>query len=114
MLQDGDMFMIGYSAVLVDQDGYITIRAKAFRGSVCLWELLIRKRVNKEHVTSDVLITYKRILLMHNAHLEGYQPVINQSLMSSEGNLSAKLLPSFRESHRLRCRIWFTLRFRKY
>jgi hypothetical protein len=36
-----------------------------------LWELLTRK--NKEHVTSDVLRKYKKILLLTNAHLEGDQ-----------------------------------------
>ena len=46
-----------------------------------LWELLTRRRVNKEHVTSDDLRTYKKILLLTNAHLDGYQPggVINVS-----------------------------------
>ena len=39
--------------MLVDQDGDITIKEKEFRGSDGLWELLTRKRVNKEHVTSD-------------------------------------------------------------
>ena len=38
-----------------------------------LWELLTRKKVNNEHVTSDDLRTYKKILLLNNAHLEGYQ-----------------------------------------
>ena len=46
-----------------------------------LWELLIRKGVNKEHVTSDDLRTYKKILLLTNTHLQIYQPggVINVS-----------------------------------
>jgi len=39
-----------------------------------LWELLTRKNVNKEHVTSDDLRKYKKILLLTNAHLEVYQP----------------------------------------
>jgi len=65
-----DIFKIGDSAVLVDQDGDITIKEKEFRGSEVLWELLIRKRVNLEHVTSDDLRTYKKILQITNAHLE--------------------------------------------
>ena len=46
-----------------------------------LWILLERKRVNKEHVTSEDLQTYKIILLLTNTHLEGYQQggVINVS-----------------------------------
>ena len=43
--------------MLVDQDGEITIKVKEFRGSEELWELLTRKRVNKEHVNSDDLRT---------------------------------------------------------
>ena len=60
--------------MLVVQDGDITIKEKEFRGSEGLWELLTRKRVNKEHVTSDDLRTYTKLLLLTNAHLEGYQP----------------------------------------
>ena len=79
--KDGDKFKIGDSAVLVVQDGDITIKEKQFRGSKGLWELLTSKRVNKEHVTSEELRTYKKILLLTNAHLEGYQPggVLNVS-----------------------------------
>ena len=72
--KDSDIFKIGDSAVLVDQDGDITIKEKELRGSECLWELLTRKSVNKDHVTSDDLRTYRKILLMTNAHLERYQP----------------------------------------
>jgi len=74
MRKDGDIFKIGDCAVLVDQDGDITIKVKEFRVSEGLWELLTRKRGNKEHVTSDDLRTYKKILLMTNTHLEGYRP----------------------------------------
>jgi len=57
MRKDGDIFKIGDSALLADQDGDITIKEKEFRGSEVLWELLTRKIVNKEHVTSDDLRT---------------------------------------------------------
>jgi hypothetical protein len=81
MRKDRDIFKIGDSAVLVDQDGDITVKEKELRGSECLWELLTRKSVNKNQVTSDDLRTYRKILLMTNAHLERYQPggVINVS-----------------------------------
>jgi len=69
MRKDGDRFKIGDSAVLVDQDGDIKIKEKKFRVSQVLWELLTRKRVNKEHVTSDDLRTYNNILLLTNAQL---------------------------------------------
>jgi len=67
--------------VLVVQDGDITIKEKEFRGSEGLRKLVTRKRVNKDHVTTHDLRTYKKILLLTNAHLEGYQTggVINVS-----------------------------------
>jgi hypothetical protein len=55
--KDGVIFKIGDSSVLVDQDGDITIKKKEIGGSEGLWELLTRKRLNKEHVTSDDLRT---------------------------------------------------------
>jgi len=69
-----DTFKIGDSPVLVDQDGDIMIKKNQFRGSEELWELLTRKNLNKEHVTSDDLRKYKKILFLTNAHLEGYHP----------------------------------------
>jgi len=82
--------MIGDSPVLVDQDGDITIKENEFRGSEGLWELLTRKNVNKGHVTSDDLRSYKKILLLTNSHLEGYEPggVINVSRGKSSAKLS--------------------------
>ena len=81
MGEDGNIFKIGDSVVLVDHDGDITIKEKEFRVSEGLWELLTRKGMNKEHVTADDVMTYKKILLLTNAHLEGCQPggVINVS-----------------------------------
>ena len=38
------------------------------------WELLKHKNLNKQHVTLDDLIRYKKILLTTNVHLEGYLP----------------------------------------
>jgi hypothetical protein len=69
-----DTFQIGDSPVLVDHDVDIKIKENEFRGSEGLWQLLTRKNVNKEHVTSDDLRKYKKILLLTNAHLEGYDP----------------------------------------
>ena len=67
---------IGDSPVTVDQDD-ITIKKNEFRWSEGLWELLTRKKVNKEHVTSEDLRKYKKIFLLTNAHLEEYQPGTN-------------------------------------
>ena len=53
-----------------DTDGVITIKGKNFRGSECVLELFTRKKVNRKHVTSEDLRTYKKILLMTNDHLD--------------------------------------------
>ena len=58
----GDSFMIGDSAVLVDNDSDITIKGQEFRGTKGLWELLTRKNVNRKHITTDDLKKYKKIL----------------------------------------------------
>jgi len=92
--------------VLVERDGDITIKEKEFRDSEVLWELLTRKRVNKEYVTSEDLRKYEKILLLTNAHLEGIS--LEESLMSAEGKNSAKLSPAFREAQRPGCRIRVT------
>jgi len=54
MHKDGNIFNIGDSALLVDQDGDIRIKMKEFRGSVGLWELFIRKRVNKGRIRQTI------------------------------------------------------------
>jgi hypothetical protein len=59
--------------MLVDQDGDITIKENEFRGSEGLWELLTHMRMIKQHLTSDDLRKYKKLFLLSNAHLEGYQ-----------------------------------------
>jgi hypothetical protein len=73
MRKDGDKCKIGDFTLLVEQDGGITIKEKEFRGSEVLWELLTHNGVKKDHVTSDELRPYKKILLMTNAHFQGYQ-----------------------------------------
>jgi hypothetical protein len=89
--------------VLVDQDGDITIKENEFLVSEGLWELLTRKNVNKEHVTSDNLRKYKKILLLTNAHLEGYDPA--GAINVGRGKNSAKLSSPFREAQKQGCRI---------
>jgi len=72
--KDGDTIKIGDSPVLVEKDGDITIKEDELRCSEGLWVLLTRKNVNKEHVTSDDLRQYKKVLLLSNGHLEVYAP----------------------------------------
>jgi hypothetical protein len=54
---------------------------------------LTLKRVNKEHVTSDYLRKYKKILLL--ARLIWRDISQEESLMSAKGKNSAKLSPPF-------------------
>ena len=91
--KDVDIIKIGDSPVLVDQDGDITIKEKEFRGPERLWELLTLNRLNKEHVTSDVLWKCKKTLLLTNTHLEGYQPGVVINVI--RGKISSKLSPRF-------------------
>jgi len=111
MRKDGGIFNIADSAVLVNQDSKITIKEQEFRNSEGLWELLTRNGVNKEHVTSDDLRTYKKILLLTNSHLEDISP--NVSLMSAEGKSSAKSSPLFSQKPKHGCRIRITSRLEK-
>jgi len=69
--------MIGDSRVGVDSDGNIHIKNVQFPATKGLSELLTRKRVDKESVTTVDLKQYKTILEMANAHLEGYEPHAN-------------------------------------
>jgi len=66
--------MICDSAILVDTDGDITIKGEEFRWTKGLWELLKDKKGNQNNITTDVMKTYKKILVLTNAHLTEDQP----------------------------------------
>jgi hypothetical protein len=61
----------------VDEDSNVYVKKQEFKGTKGLWELLKRKRVNKDVITTEDLKQYKRILELTNAHLEGYEPDAN-------------------------------------
>jgi len=88
--KEGNTFMIGYSPVLVDTSGDITIKDRLFRGTKGLCDLLKRKNLNSEAVTKDDLKSYKKILSMTNAHLTQYQP---------DGNINITGWKKFRVNH---------------
>jgi hypothetical protein len=69
-----DKFFIGNSDVKVDTNSDFYVRNKHFKGTRGLWELLTRKKVNKDIVSADDLKQYKSILNLTCAHLEGYEP----------------------------------------
>jgi len=60
-----------------------------------MWELLTRKKVNTEFITKDYLKTYKKILMMANAHLTGYHPDGNFNITSGK-KFVMSLRPSLR------------------
>ena len=105
--KDCDTYKIDDSVVVRDTDGDI-INQKEFRCSEDLWEFLTRKNVNNHHVTSEDLRRYKKIILMTNAHLEGYQTggVINVT----GGKSPVKSSPSFRKVQMQGC--WISVRSR--
>ena len=69
--KDGDTFMISNSTLTVDSDRDIRIKGKHFNGKPGLWELLTRKNVKHEQITTNNLKSYKKILQMTNTHLTG-------------------------------------------
>ena len=87
--------MIGDSQVGVDRDGNIQINNVEFPATKGLWELLTRKRVDKNSVTSADIKQYKTISEMTNAHLKGYKPRAN--VRTSKGvkykEIISKLFP---------------------
>ena len=112
MRKDGNIFNICDSAVLVDQDGDTTIKENEFRGFKGVWELLTLRTVNEEHVTSQDMRTYKKISLLTNAHLEGYQT--GGAINVSRGKKFRKSSPPFREAQNPRCRTVVTPCTKKY
>ena len=89
------MFMIGDSPLTVDDDSDITIKGKDFRGTQGLWELLTRRKVQWDKITTDYLKAYKKILLLTNGHLTGYEPDGNIHISSGKKfrDVIAKLFP---------------------
>ena len=63
--------MTGDSPLTVDSDSDITIKGKRFRGTYGLWELLTRRKVERDKITKDDLKAYKKVLLLTNGHLTG-------------------------------------------
>ena len=53
--KDSGTFMIGNSPLTVDDDSDITIKGKHFRGTQGLWELLTRRMVQWDIITTDDL-----------------------------------------------------------
>jgi len=62
-----DIFNIAHTDVFVNTDGNITIKEWEFRDFEVNLELLTCIKVNRKHLNSDDLRTYRKILLMTNA-----------------------------------------------
>jgi hypothetical protein len=87
--------MIGDSQVGVDRDGNIHINNVEFPATKGRWEVLTRKRVDKNSVTTADIKQYKTILELTNSHLDGYKPRAN--IRTSKGfkykEIISKLFP---------------------
>ena len=83
----------------VDRYSDFCIRNKNFKGMRGLWELLTRKKVNKEIVSAADLKRYKSILNLTSAHLEGYEPgtPIHVSRSVKFRDVIAKLFPQTKQ-----------------
>ena len=58
--------MIGDSPLIVDSYSEITIKGKRFRGTLGLWELLTRRKKQRDIFTTDDFRGYKKIMLLTN------------------------------------------------
>ena len=94
--------MTGSAAVPADEKGDISIGGTHFKGTRGLWELLTRKKVNSDVIKKGDLNAYKRILVLTNAHLVGYES--GSDIQISRGAKYAKgiskLFPRTRRRHR--------------
>jgi hypothetical protein len=63
--------MIRDTKVTIDTNSNLTIKGRHFEGRQGLWELLTRNSVDSKIITESDLKTYKSILKLTNAHLEG-------------------------------------------
>ena len=100
--RDGNTHMIGNAAVTADEMGDISIGGTRFKGTRGLWELLTRKNVNSHMITKSDLNAYKRILVLTNTLLVGYEP--GGDIQISRGvkypKVISKMFPRARRLHR--------------
>ena len=66
--------MKGDSPLIVNEVSDITMKGKRFKGTLGLWDLLTSRNVLRDLITSDDMRAYKKILLLTNGHLTGYEP----------------------------------------
>ena len=109
----GNTLMIGSSPVTTHPNGHISIWVTLFKGTSRLWELVTRKNVNSDLITNSDLNAYKRILVLTNANLVGYEPGGN--IQISRGvkyaKVISKIFPRVRRRHRSALRqYWSTVR----
>ena len=100
--QDGNTLIIGSAAVTADEKGDITIWGTRFKGTRGLWELLARRDVNSDVITKSDLFAYKRVLVLTNAHLAGYEPGgdVQISRGKKYARIISKLFPETRRRRR--------------
>ena len=94
--------MFGTAAVSADEKGDISIGGTRFKGTSGLWDLFTRKNVNSDVITKSDLNSSKRIPLLTNAHLGGYEPGsdIQISCGVKFAKIISKLFPQSRRRRR--------------
>jgi hypothetical protein len=87
--------VIGDSKVIINEDSDLTIKGRHFEGTQGLWERLTRNAVDSKVITEGDLKTYKSILELTNAHLEGYAPGGDITIIRGPkfNNVISKLFP---------------------
>ncbi len=111
--RDGNTLMIGSGAVTADEKSNISRGGTRFKCTRGLWELFTHKNINSDVIKKSDLNAYKRILVLTNAHLAGYEPGgdIQISRGAKYAKVISKLLPQNRRRRRSALRqYWSTFR----
>jgi hypothetical protein len=100
--KEGTTLMIGNSVVDLDKPSVITVKAKQFKLTKGLWELLTRNDVDTGTISPNDMQRYKSILKLTSAHLSGYEPDGNIKISRGVKYVKAisNLFPSGTIKHR--------------
>lgn len=69
--------MIGNSALTLDDEIDITVNGQLLKDTKGPWEILTRKKVNRDRIITNDLKAYRHILEMINTQLENNEPSNN-------------------------------------
>jgi hypothetical protein len=94
--REGGNFMIGDSKVIFNDHSDLTVKGRHFEGTEGLLKLLTRNSIHSKVITESDLKTYKSIFELTNAHLEGYTPGGDITIIRwpKFNNVISKLFPN--------------------